>query len=944
MLLTLNRYRLIKFGLLIVYLQIPLVILGADSLNNMRWLVWGAWCLCGIGFFMWDSQKQDALKTENVRLHKLEARYAAIFNASPIPMCLLGQDFTQFVDINQAALNLNGYTKEKAINHPGLLRETWREADKSPEFLQQLQETGHIHNVDVSIMDKNGIVRRHLAFVERIQIEDEIHYATYSVDVTELNQMRERLEQTKHELDRIVQVFPDLFVRIDANGMIYDYMSGSVPIFGVPPEQFLGGNIAEFLPAENVHTLKELITTTIETKKFSSFEYAIEIDTFQRHFELRLSPEDDGVLCIGREITDRKQSELELQESEEKFRQLADNFNGVLLIRDLKSQHLIYISPSFYTFWGYAPNQAIEDSRTIIDSVYIDDHERVQDAFDKQKRGEPCEIKYRIYDVDRKLRWVHSRHILITDEQGTVYRVAVLIEDITERKKAEIELSKSERLFRQVAENLEAILYVTDLHENNLIYINPYFETVWQRDSKFMLDNPDGALPYVHPDDKAAFLNMLEEHRSANTTEIEYRIIRNDGETRWLRSRSFPIEPEDNTSHYRMVGLVEDITERKQAEESLREREQIFEQIAGSINEMLFVRDLAEDKLVYISPRSQDLYQHSPEEILADKSVLYDYVHPEDYYTAHRETNKRGTNVHTPVEYRLLRKDGTIRWVRSRVFPIYNEHGAMYRHAGIVEDITERMQRQKDLLETELLRAELEKQRELAQMKEHFISTVSHEFRTPLAVIQSSTEIIEHYHDRLEPPQREKHLTKIKSQIEQMVQMLDDVLALSFGKSPKRRFSPVQMDLIEFSEILLEEFAMTDDHNQPVHFQADDDLRTVVMDARLLKHIINNLVTNARKYSAENKAIHFTLTHENDHVVITVRDEGIGIPESEQDSLFEPFQRASNVGNKRGTGLGLAIVKNSVDVHGGTITFESEEGVGSTFTVRLPLHASELEY
>ena len=520
-----------------------------------------------------------------------------------------------------------------------------------------------------------------------------------------------------------------------------------------------------------------------------------------------------------------------------------------------------------------------------------------------------------------------------------------MIEDITERKNAEIALHESERLFRQVAENLEAILYVTDLHENKLIYISPYFETIWQRDRQFMLDNPDGAIPYVHPDDKAIFMGMLDEHRAGKMTEVEYRIIRDDDEIRWLRSRSFPIEPDGN-SHYRMVGLVEDITERKHANEALREREQIFEQIAGSINEMLFVRDLEESKLVYISPRSHELYQHFPEEILADKTIFYKYIHPDDYEIARRTTIKRRADVNIPVEYRLLRKDGSIRWVRSSVFPIYNEDGKVYRQAGIVEDITDQMQRQNDLLETELLRAELEKQRELAQMKEHFISTVSHEFRTPLAVIRSSAEIIEHYHDRLEPPQREKHLTKIKTQIEQMVQMLDDVLALSFGKSPKRRFSPMKMDLIEFSEILIEEFSMTDDRNQPVLFKADTqgDLRNVVMDARLLTHIINNLVTNARKYSAEGKSIYLTLTHNDKQVIIAVRDEGIGIPPSEQADLFEPFHRASNVGNKRGTGLGLAIVKNSVDVHGGTITFESEEGVGSTFTVSLPSHATELEY
>ena len=191
------------------------------------------------------------------------------------------------------------------------------------------------------------------------------------------------------------------------------------------------------------------------------------------------------------------------------------------------------------------------------------------------------------------------------------------------------------------------------------------------------------------------------------------------------------------------------------------------------------------------------------------------------------------------------------------------------------------------------------------------------------------------YFDRLTRENLFKHLGKIKAQALFMSGLLDDVLMFSKGKSGLLEFNPEIFDLGDFCEELREQILPLDTGKHVLQFDHQH-MGEVYLDRKLLKHILSNLVSNAFKYSPAGSTVTCNLTCENHQVVYRISDQGIGIPEDDQDRLFEPFHRASNVHDVAGTGLGLAIVKNCVDLHGGTITCESEEGQGTTFVVRLP--------
>lgn len=252
---------------------------------------------------------------------------------------------------------------------------------------------------------------------------------------------------------------------------------------------------------------------------------------------------------------------------------------------------------------------------------------------------------------------------------------------------------------------------------------------------------------------------------------------------------------------------------------------------------------------------------------------------------------------------------------------------------GIVcgwRDISERKQMEQEL------RAALEKEKELNEFKSRFSSMVSHEFRTPLAVILTSTGLLERYSQRMTEEKKQEHLTQIQTQVQRLVGLLDDVLILSRAETIDISLTAETLDLNALCTDIVREIQQTTAKHQ-INFTISGQPQPVSMDAKLIRQAITNLLTNAVKYSPDGGAVTLNLVYEEPNVGIRIQDEGIGIPEADQKHLFERFHRAQNVGNISGTGLGLAIVKRAVEAHGGSIGVESTTGVGTTFTLHLPM-------
>lgn len=247
--------------------------------------------------------------------------------------------------------------------------------------------------------------------------------------------------------------------------------------------------------------------------------------------------------------------------------------------------------------------------------------------------------------------------------------------------------------------------------------------------------------------------------------------------------------------------------------------------------------------------------------------------------------------------------------------------------------------------QNKLLQKALEKEQELNQLKSQFVSTVSHEFRNPLAVIRTAAELLDLYGASIFDDKMRTYIQRIKSSVQQMNQLMEDVLVMGQVEAGRLHFTPAPIDLQQVCQDLLEECSLNVSASHEILFTRPDDALEICMDEHLLRIILANLLNNAIKYSPTGGRIHFSYAYAADKqtVIFQVQDQGIGIPKPEQTQLFESFFRASNTRSIQGTGLGLTIVKRCVELHQGQIDVISEVDVGTTFTVVLPLHNPSAE-
>ena len=242
----------------------------------------------------------------------------------------------------------------------------------------------------------------------------------------------------------------------------------------------------------------------------------------------------------------------------------------------------------------------------------------------------------------------------------------------------------------------------------------------------------------------------------------------------------------------------------------------------------------------------------------------------------------------------------------------------------------------------ELIKA-LERERELGELKTSFVSMVSHEFRTPLEIILSSTDILSRYLDRLPETERAEHLAAIQHSVQRMSGMMEDVLLLGRFESERQPFRPDDVHLAALCRRLADEIRSATAGKCPILLSVADDLPLARVDASLLRHILINLLSNAVKYSPAGSPVNLSVTRDGTNAIFRIEDTGMGIPAADYPHLFEAFHRGRNASQIPGSGLGLVIVKRSVDSHSGQIEVTSREGCGTQFSVRLPLFdASDL--
>lgn len=254
---------------------------------------------------------------------------------------------------------------------------------------------------------------------------------------------------------------------------------------------------------------------------------------------------------------------------------------------------------------------------------------------------------------------------------------------------------------------------------------------------------------------------------------------------------------------------------------------------------------------------------------------------------------------------------------------------------NMVGELEKEVQERKKAVEE--TRKALEKERELNDLKSKFVSIASHEFRTPLSTVMSSASLIGQYKEKGEFDKIDKHIARIKSSVGHLTTILNDFLSL--GKLEEGKID-VQNEWINLNNFFLEveeDLRPTLKADQKIILECKQETSEIFTDMRILRNVIFNLISNASKYSDAGKNIYIRCLQDESEISISVVDEGIGIPEADIKHIFERFFRASNATNIQGTGLGLNIVRRYADLLNGNLSFNSQYGIGSTFTITLPI-------
>jgi len=369
----------------------------------------------------------------------------------------------------------------------------------------------------------------------------------------------------------------------------------------------------------------------------------------------------------------------------------------------------------------------------------------------------------------------------------------------------------------------------------------------------------------------------------------------------------------------------------QQATERLKESETKFRSLVEQTNDWVWEID-AQMLFIYVNPRATDILGYATEDIL--NRCFTDFMAADEAVRLNTilEHGIQQQQSFTQIELTGQRADGEPVVLEISGSPVFSSDQTFQGYRGITRDITERKQ-------TEInIRKALTREKELSELKTRFISMASHEFRTPLTTILASAETLERYRHRFSPEKQQVILKRIQSSVHYVIGLLNDVLTVGKSEAGKLTCHPIKLDLKAFCRDLIEELQLTQsDAPTAIELEFTGETSQVLADDKLLRHILINLLSNALKYSPNHSPILLKLHCTAQSTHLQVIDHGIGIPEAEQPRLFDAFHRASNVGNISGTGLGLVIAKRATEAHQGRISFASQLGIGTTFTVVLPL-------
>jgi PAS domain S-box-containing protein len=820
---------------------------------------------------------------------------------------------------------------------------------------------GSVHWIEgrgQAVYDTTGRPLRMSGTVLRIDDRKQNEFQRQQLVLNERS-LRQAAEAAQARLEAILESISDGFIMLDTQWRYVYVNQKAGQLVDRRPEELIGKNIWTEFPEAVERAFYSVFSKALAEQEPSQLEEYY--PPWRRWFENRIYPSEEGLTVFFQDITDRKQAEAALRESEERWQlAIAGNNDGIWDHNLLTNQH--FLSPRCLEMTGY-PIDAIDTFDKWLSLVHPDDVSRLQETFQQhlQTRHTKYTCEYRLRVKDGQYRWLLARGQAHWDEAGVPVRAVGSLTDITERRKAEAEIQQlnaelEQRVAERTAELLEtnACLLqslselqrskqeIEDLYNRapcgyhsldatgTLVRINDT-ELNWLGYSRDEVLNKVKFSDLLAPESQVIFRRCFPIFKQQGwINNLEFQVIKKDGSTLWVNLNATAIV--DESGRYIMSrSTLFDISERKLVEEALKQSEAKFRSLSESSPIGIFMTDLM-GKTIYTNPRAQEICGYTFEEALGDGWMQF--IHPADLQRVLEQAQSL-LGQHRGGEFedvRHVHRDGTIRYGRVQFAPIWGENRDFLGYVGTIEDVT--------------------KQHEIDQMKSEFISIVSHELRTPLTSMQAALSLL--VENIINPSSDEgKIIIQIASDgVDRLVRLVNDILdleRLNSGKIRLEKRSCSVADLLETAVDQMQEMAVQS--GVTLKLQVID--CTIEADADRLLQVVTNLLSNAIKFSPSDSTVQVSAGFLNEKCAETaefepvvkfmVQDQGRGIPANYLETIFERFQQvdASDAREKGGTGLGLAICQNIVEQHGGRIWVESVLEQGSTFYFTIPIQACD---
>lgn len=670
------------------------------------------------------------------------------------------------------------------------------------------------------------------------------------------------------------------------------------------------------------------------------------------------------------QLTERKRAATALQESEDRFRQLAENINTVFWIREAHADRPSYVSPAYERLWGLNSQELYGSHQAWINYIYPDDREATAKAFEEKAAAGQFDQEYRIVLPDGGFRWVRDRCFPLHNETGVLYRFVGIAEDITERKQTEAALRNNEQLLRLALTGARQGVWDWDLKSGVL---------TWDRQCKEMFGvTPDFPVTYewhvgaLHPEDRQRVKDVaalaLREHTEFHE---EYRTLHPDGTMRWILARGCGFYDAAGEP-YRMSGTVLDITARKHTEAELQERNAQLQLLYETTRDLLSsTQPLTLVETVFHKLKGLlglDVYlNYILDEPRQQLQLTFHSGIPEDLARQIKWLNlgqticgtvaqQRRQIVQTVVQHchdprcELIQSLGLTTYVCQPLIAQGNLFGTLSFGSRSRTEFTAAEQSLFQAIcdqiaialeRSELLTSLQQQTEELVRVnriKDEFLAVLSHELRSPLNPILGWAKLLQTRN--FSPAQTAEALATIERNAKLQTQLIDDLLDVAKILRGKLSLTVAPIDLVFVIESAIETVG-TAAQAKSIQLQTVlPQSGTVSGDAVRLQQIVWNLLSNAIKFTPSQGQVEIRLEQVGDLAQITVSDTGKGINPDFLPHIFESFRQEDPSTTRAfgGLGLGLAIVRHLVEAHGGTIWAESPgEGQGTTFTVRLPL-------